>query len=188
LGQLRIIGTYWDKIVEFLFIDVYYSIEGFFSRYIERIGRTLAFARFAWLNYDFDSAYLWDLIAFKLKRLRKCLVNGIAEQEEEHMAALSEAIEICERLFAEDYEEKHMALHDQKWGELKFWTEPFNYENSKPLYHVFKSSRPNIKTDEDKQLERDELIKCMFDADKDREKDLDRLNELFKMYSRTWWE
>jgi hypothetical protein len=57
-----------------------------------------------------------------------------------------------------------------------------------PLYHVFKSSRPNIKTDEDKQLERDELIKCMFDADKDREKDLDRLNELFKIYFRTWWE
>ena len=86
---------------------------------LERTLRSLAFAKHGWLSFDFDSAYIFNLMAFKLKRIYKCLENDQAIQTKEDMAYLKEAINICERLFDHNYDDKYHKAHDKKWGQLK---------------------------------------------------------------------
>lgn len=163
-----------------------YPVEDFFNRYSERISRSYAFAKIGWLSYDFESLYIFELISFKLKRVESCLKNGHAIQEDEDMLALKEAIEICDRLFDEEYDSKYRELHTKKWGEQPdFTTEP----TETPQYSriVFKD-RPNVKSEEDKKLEREEFLKTFENAEQDRRNDLDRLNYLFKEHLPKWWD
>ena len=80
------------SIGQFFMFKVYYPLESFYTRTKERIFRSYDYARFGWLNYDFDMSCAWDLLEFKLKRLRKCLQNGHAIQEPADMAALAASV------------------------------------------------------------------------------------------------
>ena len=75
----------------------------------ERTKRSYDYARFGWLNYDFDMACAWDLFEFKLRRLYKCLENGHAIQEPEDMKALRELIKIVRRLGYEQYDRIYLS-------------------------------------------------------------------------------
>lgn len=165
---------------------IIYPVQDFINTYYERISRSFAFAKIGWLNYDFESLYIFELIAFKLKRVESCLKKGHAIQEDEDMNALREAIEICERLFAEDYESKYIKIHNEKWGKQpRFATQPSVVPGFSEI--VFKD-RPGVKCDEDRKLERKEFLKTFEDGELDRRKDLDRLNYLFKEYLPKWWD
>src|SRR5208282_968600 len=82
------IGKVFHSIGRFIMFKFCYPVESFYRRTKERIGRSYSYARFGWLNYDFDMACAWDLLEFKLKRLRVALKNGHAIQEPEDMRAL----------------------------------------------------------------------------------------------------
>lgn len=176
------------KALPYIFI---YPITDTFSRLKERIGRTLAFARIAWLHYDFDSAYMWHIMAFKLKRIEKCLINGHAIQEEADMAALRETIIICERLFSEDYDSKYHEAHNAKWGDLpEFGTEPSDVDNKGKVltYRVIFKDRPKVTNETEKEQERKEFLECFNKGEQDRLADMDRLAFLLKTHSRQWWD
>lgn len=176
---------YWIKSI------TYYPVQNFFNRTYERVCRTLAFARIAWLHYDFDSAYLWHIMAFKLKRIEKALINGHAIQEEADMAALKEAIEICERLFGEDYEFKYHGAHDLRWGNIPdYETVPSEYDKDGKIltYRIVFKDRPNVKSDADRELERKEFLRVYELGEADRVRDMDRLAVILKDHSRSWWD
>ena len=165
---------------------IVYPVQYFINKYSERISRSFAFAKIGWLNYDFESLYIFDLMSFKLKRIEDCLKNGYGVQEDEDMQALKEAIEICDRLCAGDYDSKYLELHNKKWRELPSWTtEPT--DNSKYRRLVL-GTRLNVKSEEDRKLERKEFLQCFDDGELDRRKDLDRLNHLFKEHLPKWWD
>lgn len=174
---------FWFKLKEFILIDCVYFFPDLFSMYYERISRCFAYARFGYKNHDFDSILLYDLMAFKLKRIYKCLKDGHAIQEKENMDALLEAIDICNRLSNENYESKYLDLHDSKWGELKH-----NCAKSGERYSRINFYREGVKTEEDKELEKQEFNKCYYLAEQDRQKDLDKLNWLFKQHLPCWWD
>lgn len=179
------------KIVELFLSYLVYPITDRYDRYKERISRTLAYARLAWLHYDFDAAYLWDVMAFKLKRIEKCLLNGHAIQEDEDMAALREAIEICERLFKDEHDDKYHQEHDKKWGELPPWdTEPSEIDSSGRLLggRIVFRDRPKVTNPELKEQERQEFRECFEKGEQDRQKDVDRLGHILKVYSPKWWD
>src|ERR1700734_4043833 len=88
----------------------------FFRAKISRIKRALSYAKFGYTNYDYEASFIYPLIAFKLERVKKCLFNGYAVQEQVDLDALDEAVAICNRISAEDYEDKYMVAHDLKWG------------------------------------------------------------------------
>lgn len=167
---------------------LYYPVDSFISRYVERISRSLAFAKHGWMHYDFESAYLYDLMAFKMKRIYGCLENGHAIQEEEHMAALKEAIAICERLFKGEYERPHYDKHDEKWGEMESNHIPEYDANGKILHYRWESWRPKAVTPAQKKKERADLKKVWQNGEKDRQADLDRLNEILKKHEPAWWD
>src|ERR1035441_7076711 len=113
---------------EFITDKITYPIEKLYNRYVERIGRSFAFAKIGWLNYDFDATSLFDLMAFKLNRIHFALLNGCAYQNPKDMKALLEAAAICKRLFDENYDDKYGELHEKKWGKLKIKTKPSIYD------------------------------------------------------------
>lgn len=160
-----------------LFIDIRYFIPDNYSMLKERIGRSLAFAKFGYMHYDFESAYLYSLMSFKLKRIKNSLENGCAVQEAENMAALDELITICDRLFNESHEDKYWDAHNTKWGEPEF-------DCSGP----FKINRANVNTPEEKEQELKDHMEIYPKAQADRDADIDRMAVILKKHQQTWWE
>jgi hypothetical protein len=173
----------------FMFV-IFYPVESFFSRLAERVGRSWSWARFMYLNYDFDSAYLYSVMSFKLKKLYTVLENGHAVQEPVDMAALKEAIGICDRLFEGKYDHKYMDIHDKKWGKLpRFKTKPIKNEDGKVThYQMITRKRSKVKTKKQEKQEREEFRKTWELGEQDRRADIDRLAEILKEHARKWWD
>lgn len=175
-------------VVDWILEHTYYPVESVFCRYYERISRSLAFARHGWMHYDFESAYLYDIMAFKLKRIYSVLETGHAIQEDEDMAALKEAIEICERLYKGNYEDKHYDAHSEKWGELVHESNPVFDEDGKIKWHTCELSRPKATTEAEKAEELADLRKVWEKTEIDRKADIDRLAEILKKHEPAWWD
>lgn len=168
----------------------YWDVESFFHRYKERIGRSFDYARFGWLNYDFDSAYMFHLMEFKLKRILDCLLHGHAVQDKVNIDALKEAIKIVERLgSSHEYDDKYHEAHSKKWGRIKSKHIPIEFDKKgKPTLYRWETSRKNVKTPKQKEQERKEFMECVYAGERDRLADHDRLNEIFKKHERGWWD
>lgn len=167
---------------------IYYPVDAFISRTHERASRSLAFAKHGWMHYDFESAYLYDIMAFKMKRIYECLENGHAVQEDEDMKALKEAIAICERLFKGNYDDKYYKAHDKKWGKMISKHIPEYDENGKIKYYRWESSRPKAKTPKQKEKEVADLRQIWVNEEIDRKADIDRLAEILKNHEPKWWD
>lgn len=159
-------------------LEIWYYPQDQYHMFKERIGRSIAFARFGYIHYDFESAYLYSLMSFKLKRIKNALKNGHAVEESEDMAALDELIDICDRLFCETHEDKHHESHDLKWGKLEI-----NMDGNYCL-----TSRPNALTDEQKEEQRKDLLNIYEKAQVDRDADIDRMAVILKKHQQTWWD
>jgi hypothetical protein len=168
-GKLR---NLWHRLIHryYMFL-VFYPIHSFFTTLIERVGRSLSWARFSYLNYDFDAVYLYSVMSFKLKKIQYCLENGHGTNKKEDMAALSELIAICDRLRMNEHEDKYLEKHHKKWGTLSF---PF--DNSK------------VKTPKQRKRHGEELMKCVELGERDRCADIDRMAEILKVHAPSWWD
>lgn len=105
-------------------------------------------------DFDFDGCSLFQIMEYKLQRLEKCLLKGMAHQSTKDMKALKLAIKLAGRLKDDKYDEVAYDRHVKKWGESKRWFEPC--ELNKDL-SVWKSSRSNVKTPEDEKQCSDDL-------------------------------
>lgn len=184
-----IIGKIGQKIAYAFQMYLYYPVDDFFSLIYERTSRSLAFAKHGWMHYDFESAYIYDLMAFKMKRIYACLENGHAVQHKEDMKALKEAIKICERLFEGNYDYKYHRAHDKKWGRSRMSTgERKEDKDGNVTYTSIFKERSKVKNAAMKKKERKEFMKTWEDGEKDRQADLDRLNEILKKHEPSWWD
>ena len=182
------LGKAWKAVKDKYKEYVYWPVTSYYHRYTERIGRSYAFATFGWLNYDFDSGLMWPLLEFKFKRIKKALIEGVAIQEDEHMAALDEAIKICGRLANEEYDYKYHRAHDKKWGKMRSKFIP-NYDaDGVHRTSTWETSRGKAKTAAQKRKERKEFLKCFDLGEADRAADLERFFEIIRKYQRTWWD
>ena len=176
-------GELYQTGKKFLLSIFVYPIQDKYSMYRERIRRSYAFARRGWLNYDFESAYLYDLMAFKLRRIHAALLAGHAVQEKEDMKALREAIKICERLFDGRYADKYYKEIDKKFGKIK--TKDIPNEDGTTSWEI---TRTKVKTKLQHQKEREAIKKLYVDAENDRKADIDRLAEILKNHEPAWWD
>lgn len=156
----------------------------YIKRSFSKLVRAFQYAKFSWNNEDWDHAFIWQLLGFKLKRVKINLDNGYGVQEPDDSAALMEAIAICERLSSEDeYGLELDSAHAEKWGELKmnfikipdsdFSTAKFSYSKATTpeLYQQAAKESSNI-----------------FDAKYELEKtDLKRIGQILEQHSRKWW-
>lgn len=178
------------SIGQFFMFKVYYPLESFYTRTKERIFRSYDYARFGWLNYDFDMSCAWDLLEFKLKRLRKCLQNGHAIQEPADMAALDEFVKIVRRLGRGNYDRKYYRAHDRKWGKIESRTEPWVENGKRKGSHYFswRTKCPENAPKKLKDQERKDNRKVWADAEKDRVKDIERMGEILVKSGLRWWD
>lgn len=182
-------GRLGQKIAYGFKMYLYYPVDSFFSRTYERVTRSLAFAKHGYMHYDFESAYLYDLMAFKMKRIYAALETGHAWQEPEDMAALKEAIAICERLFNGEYDSKYYKAHDKKWGEMKSLHTPIEFDDKgKPKLYRWDTSRPKANTPAKKKKEIADLRQIWVNEEKDRRADIDRLADILKNHEQKWWD
>lgn len=183
-----VFGKSLKKALELFKEYVYYPVDHFRSRNWERLTRSLAFAIHGWMHYDFESAYIYDLMAFKMKRVLKCLETGHAIQEDEDINALKEAIEICERLFNGNYDDKYHEEHNKKWGEIESEHIPIVDADGKVRSYRWETARSGVKTPAQEKKERKEFMKTWENGEKDRVKDLNRLNEILIKHEPSWWD
>lgn len=161
-------------------MDKIYSL---FLQFFNRAIRTIQYFPIIWKNEDWDYTYIYDLMAYKLKRIEKYLKNDticVGSQRQ------SRQVKICrillERLLEDNYCEQEWKKHEEKWGELK-------NKNGKK----YKSSvevifyRDKCRTEEDKNLERKESDYLWNKEEEMRKGDLEMFWRIFKKYHRHWW-
>jgi replication fork clamp-binding protein CrfC len=168
-------------------VDIYHKIRGNILSKYEALLRSIDFAKFGWKNYDWDSAYIWDVMIFKMERLEKCLKNGHLEQNPENLKALRSAINACKRLRAEEYSKPYFKEHDKKWGKLKTKTKKMDSDNPYSLYS-WVSYRDKAKTKEQKEQEYKERMEIYKKEEMDYIDDIDLLCGLFKDHFKSWWD
>ena len=189
--ECGLVGKVFHSIGRFIMFKICYPIESFYHRTKERLGRSIAYARFGWLNYDFDMSCAWDLFEFKLKRLRVALKNGHAIQEPEDMKALDELIKIVRRQARGNYDSKYYCEHDRKWGKIESRTEPYNNKNGKHAgsrWISWRTKCPENAPEKLKKQERADTKNVWENAERDRVRDLERMSELLVKHSQRWWD
>ena len=178
--------------ISYLFKEyVWWPVSSFYRRIKERMKRSYDYARFGWLNYDFDMSCAWDLLEFKLKRLHSCLESGCAVQEPEDMAALKELIKIVRRLGRDCYDDKYLRQHDRKWGRIESRTTP-NYNDKGNIvtytWHSWRKNCPENAPEEVKKQERNEFRTCYEKGEEDRIKDIKRMGEILVKHGQKFWD
>jgi hypothetical protein len=142
-------------------------------------------------DFDFDAAYIYKILAYKMRRVLKCLENGHAVQEPQDLKALKLAIKLADRLFADDYyfDAPHRR-HDKKWGELQSWTMKEENSEDRPggPYYRWHSKRPNAITEEQQKEEREDMKKVWEEEDFLRKRDERWFHGIVMKYRRNWWD
>lgn len=172
---------------EFLKLYIYYPIVDFYNKYSSRVKRSFDYAVFGWTNHDFDYAYMYEIIHFKLKRIQKTLVNDKHHvHRKSTWKSLNDAIDILDRLNKDYYEEEYYKIYDKKWGKPVLKSQIVTLANgAKMRSSTF--TRSKVKTEEDGKQSRKEAMTLYKKAERDRTRDLNRLNEILQKYSRNWW-
>ena len=181
--------SWLDKILDRLRWNFLDKIVHNYEVYKERISRSWAFAKMGWLNYDFDAMFLYNLMAFKLRRVQYTLKTySVAEQSKNDMDALQESVDICDRLFADDYADKHMRSYDKKWGKPSFKHGKKKVSDGGMTSQVVSSYRKNVKTKKDQQQASEELMEAYSRAEEDRVNDIQRLAQILAVHLPSWWD
>lgn len=83
------------------FVD---NIKWMLIRAWRRVKHVLAFARFAWTDWDYDSLYLFKLIHFKLKRMEKNFQTGSRDidDDDNSLKSIRVSIKLLEGVLNQD--------------------------------------------------------------------------------------
>jgi hypothetical protein len=147
---------------------------------IRNVYRVYKWLPVIWKNYDFDHHYIWIVLRHKLQmmenhfRSHRILLNW-----EKTCAEIHHAIEILDRIIADEYETEAFVDHRKKWGELHMDTD----ENRR-----LRLWRENATTDEEKEQEREETIAAFEFADQTRRDDVDELFKFVADHYLGWWD
>lgn len=181
----------WETIVYdklwYLFKPFFFIIDEY-HKYSERIKRSWAYAKFGWKNYDFDSAYAFDLLLFKLKRIRKaCIDEGIHVVEKKERQSLDLCIKLLERILNRDYGETFRKAHDEKWGEIQMRFEPCTIGNKHAGSRII-TNRPNVVTEADEKQELKEHKFVWEMEEKLEQQDVRKFFAIYEKYYKLWWD
>ncbi len=152
----------------------------------ERVSRTYAYAKFGYSNADFDHAYLWDLVEFKLKRIHRCFKeSAVRKHPRSYMAPLEQAIKLAKRFSEKDYSDPYFNKLQKKWGKGRF-VKTAKSESEK--YTTYRTIRVKVKTPEDKKQYLKEMRECWKAGERDRKKDIQKFAKIIEKHSQSWWD
>lgn len=156
-----------------------------FSYFRKRLKFAFDYGYFAYKNqYDFDSQYVFSLLSFKLKRLRKRMREHTYDSD--HTRALELAIKLCDRLYDYDYEEKSWNKFNQKWGHPKT-TFPRCTEEEGRGYYTVEFTYPDM-TEEAKEQRGIEMQNHAALVDGLKARDTKWLFDIMQKHIWDWWD
>jgi len=138
---------------------------------------------------EWDFVFIYELIQFKLNRVRKHL--------EEHnlfegVEKVCQQIRICEnliqRLLDNDYNQYLHKKHEERFGKFNFESIFWNKDNNGEDLFELKSKYSKCKTDEEVELADNEKSK-IYELDRIAyEKDRKLLFKMLEKYIEGWWD
>lgn len=172
----------WMKVWEWV-TDKWYD---YVVKNIRWVKKSWEYSKLLRKDFDWDSAYIYQLLLFKLKRTKKaCIDEGHHYDDNNEEKSLRIAIKLCERLWKHDYMDRWHRKHDAKWGELKTWFEELDDGSGCSRMHF---ERPNAKTPEEKEQERKEMLAGLKLEAKIEQRDRDLLFKIMAKYMPYWWD
>jgi len=168
--------------------NVYYSVYRLYNRIDDNLYKPfknffynlVKYRRFLAKDYWWDSYFVFKILRDKLK---KDAFNyrrwGITTKSDEYADQMEHCVEILDRITKDEYEKIEMKPHDEKWGEINF---------DGDIKEIFSRERPNVKTEEDKKIERAEFGNHMEVAWEKKVKDVDDLFDHMKKHILRWWD
>lgn len=171
-------------------VEIWLDIVCFFESKLYKIKRSLAYAKFGWNNHDFDSIFLFDLILFKLKRIKKeCMEDVDQEVSTAQLKSINIAIKLIERLIEKPYGYTFARDHDAKWGELMCRRVPYSFdEEGKPDSYKVELKRARVTNDDEREQELKENREVMYIKEKLEKQDVRRLLRIIEKYHDSWWD
>lgn len=171
--NLEIKTTWKDRLIQFFWPVV---------RIWRKLSRSFAFARLGWNNYDWDHAYLLQLMIFKMKRMQKaCFEEGHHIPEKLPQQSLRLCIKLGEKLLKDDYF-YHSGLHNVKWGELEF------VEKTDETGRKYTGMGRSGVTPEQEEQERAEAMEAYRKDDSVKARDTRWFYGIMAKYQESWWD
>lgn len=166
--------TWKDRVTEFFWPIL---------RFYRKIRRSLAWARFGWNNYDWDHAYLLEVIVFKLKRMQIAIFDEGHHIPDKHsQQSLRLCIKLGTKLIKSDYF-YYTGLHNAKWGELEF-IEKTDKTTGRKFTGMGRSGVPKEKEEE----ERREFLEACRKDDSLKARDTRWFFGIMAKYNEYWWD
>lgn len=155
--------------------NVYY----YTLRWIETVRRVVAWIPVIARDIDFDGASLYKIMEFKLSRLLHALKTGHLEHNKKKITALKDSIDLCKKLYKDDYSNWYYKNLDKKWGKSR-WKK---LKNGRYTTHI-----PKVKTAKNKKEYHKDLMQCFKNAEVDKRKDRRKLTSLINKHIDYWWD
>lgn len=151
-------------------------------RLYNQIGRSIAWARLGWNSYDWDHAYLLEMMIFKMKRMQKaCFEEGHHIPDKHSPQSLKLCIKLGEKLFKDDYHYHH-SLHDAKWGKIDFVK-----KTDKEGREYTGMGRPGVPKEKEAE-ERAEFLEACHKDDSIKARDTRWFYGIMAKYQEAWWD
>ena len=165
---------FWVKAWYWLWSDVLYH---FPRKQIYYLTKVYAYAKVLRRDFDWDSAYIYDVLMLKLERTRKaCYEDGHHIDDYNGEKSIKLAIKLCKRLREDNYMDRWWRKHEAKWG-----------EHVSTKGRVF-GRRVGIKTEEDAKQEHKEALAWMELEEKIKVRDRKWLFGIMAKYMPYWWD
>lgn len=159
----------------------------------EFLVRLVQYLPIIWKDRDFDHAYIFIMLQYKLKRTREHIVDHqFISKADEVGAEIKVAEDMIEDHFHKDWTEKEQAAHEAKYGEL---VQDFITVTDKPeltekwgkLYEC-NSYRTLAREAGLGEQEREEQM-AIYDLHRKREQEnLDKLFKYIRDHIEGWWD
>lgn len=156
-----------------------------FFRYLKSV---YDYAIFLWEDRDWDGAFVYRFLGFKLKRTEYELDhNGHLEKNEDYrkyMKALRICIKLCKRLYEYNYGHTLYGNISNKWGETVVSFGKEKEDGSKQMF----MERPRATTEEEKKKVNQEIIEVGRLSEELRIRDKKWLFNTMNKYIDYWWD
>lgn len=139
------------------------------KRFLERIKHLVKWIPIIWSDFNWDQAYLWKMLEFKLRNMYECLsTDELTTFTDDELERLKEAAEICNNLSQDRFE-------SDSWDEIL--GKDYNY----------KSWWINTDGQYQSSVTQEQVENIHALTEQKYHSLMTRLYQVLSEYSRSWW-
>ena len=175
--MLKYLRKKLEKLKDFIFRPI--------SNVVSGLRQGIVWFRFGYSDRDYDHAFLVKATKFKLERMHKFFEErSYSKDPTEVLEEIQEVIDVAERwLKGEYFEEEYDAL-DERWGALRWVTEPAGNGFVRLVETYHKKAKEQDRNEEARKQFRDHFDAC----DRAASEDFKKIWTLIAKNAEKWWD